>query len=99
MGLRLPILGGLSPTQLRLREYKNFFKKWLRRTCDDGVVELVQFVLQCVDEPAHRQQPDDEHGQDEEHAHRPRLDVTFFEFYVLHESVAVPEPTAERDNG
>lgn len=60
-------------------------------TCDNGVVELVQFVLQGVDEPTHRQQPDDEHRQHEEHAHRPRLYVTFFECRLVPVSVPAAE--------
>lgn len=59
------------------------------------MVEFVQLVLQSVDEPTHRQQPDDEHRQHEEHAHRPRLYVTFFKRCLVPVSV----PAAAESGG
>lgn len=61
-------------------------------TRHDGVVELVQFALQGANEPAHRHQPDEEGGQDEERAHRPGLHAALFERHLLGKLVPVPEP-------
>jgi len=60
------------------------------------MVEFVQFVLQGVDEPTHRQQPDDEYGKNEEHTYRPFLYVTFFKRYIVSKFVSIAESKEQK---
>lgn len=67
-----------------------------RLTFNDSAIELVQLVLQGIDEPAHGQQPDDEHGQNEEHAHCARWYLTSFKRRFAGELVPIAEPGKHR---